>query len=359
MLFSLIKNELWHYAISFFSLSQLDYSELLSDAEGQTVQGLVCDALIKNNVKLKEENACETISYLTCIQYQNHEVNKELVEFVKGLENEGIDYVLVKGQTLAAHYPNPMVRMPGDVDIYLTGENFNRALAFVEKITGEKLIKYSDGKHVEFMRNDVFFELHDILSQFSTRSHQRYFDQLIEDVIRESNTTVVIDGYNVKTLPPTYNILYTFIHLFYHLTAQGIGLRQFCDLAVLIGTAPVEEVNTGDLEERLKALGLLNAFRAVGSVLVNYLGLKEDRFPFVLSGRDKLWGKKILNNVMKRGNFGRNIRTFNTPGFVHSIESGWLVVKQAFIFFRLAPTEVLGRFFSIGNWFLKRHFPIS
>jgi len=103
----------------------------------------------------------------------------------------------------------------------------------------------------------------------------------------------------------------------------------------------------------------MRAFKAVGSVLVEFLGLPPDKFPFALSEKDKRWEHNILKNVMDRGIFGINKRHVTNVGLLHSIESGWLVAKQTFVFFRLAPTEVLGRFFSIDNCFLKRHLLIS
>jgi hypothetical protein len=353
--FNIIYGMLWNSDLPLISLSKADCLQFMEVSEEQTVQGLVCDALLKNRC-LEEDDIYEVIGLQIQIEQQNQLVNHELVKFARELESLGITYIIVKGQILATHYPNPLTRMPGDVDIYLPGRNYNKAIAYVERLTGKELAKFSDGKHVEFTRKDVVFELHDRLSQFSTKTHQRYFDHLIDKVILESNDTVVIEDYAVKTLPPTYNILYTFIHLFYHLTAQGIGLRQFCDLAVLIGTASVEELNKGELEEHLKALGLLKAFRAVGSVLVDYLGLQSEKFPFDLTDKDKRWGHKILKNVMKRGNFGRNFRRVTNIGILHSLESGVLVLKQTFVYLPLAPVEVGGRFFSIGSWFVQRLF---
>ncbi len=354
-----LQSSLWPSCKYNKKLVHKEYEEIINISMGQAVQGLVCDALLKNNVKLEQSDVFEAIALQQQIEQQNRIVNHELVKFVRELEQEGIDYIVVKGQTMASHYPNPLARMPGDVDMYFVNENYDKVKKYVEKQIGEELEKYSDGKHVEFLRNGVIFELHDTLSQLATKKHQRYFNQFIDEVIKHSDVTVTIDVYPVRTLPATYNILYTFMHLFFHMTAQGIGLRQFCDLAVLIGNTPNDDINKNELEERLMELGLMKAFKAVGSVLIGYLGLPPEKFPFMLSEKDNRWGHKILKNVMERGNFGRNQRRVSNTGILHSLESGWLVIKQAFWFCQLAPAEVFGRFFSIGNWFLKRHFPIS
>ncbi len=356
LLLNWLKLYLWHSDDFLRDNANVKFNSLLQVAQEQAVQGLVCYALLKNNVKLERSDVFEAIALQQQIEQQNRIVNHELVKFVRELEQEGIDYIVVKGQTMAAHYPNPLVRMPGDVDMYFVGENYDKVKKYVEKQIGRELEKYSDGKHVEFTRNGVVFELHDTLSQLATRKHQRYFDQFIDEVIKYSDAIVTIDGHPVRTLPPTYNVLYTFMHLFFHMTAQGIGLRQFCDLAVLMGNTLNDEINKNELEERLLELGLMRAFNAVGSVLVEYIGLPFEKFPFDLSEKDKRWGQKILKNVMERGNFGRNQRHVANIGFLHSLESGFLVAKQAFVFFPLGPVEVGGRFFSIGNWFTKRLF---
>ena len=371
-LFELLRSELWGTGLSFSQLSHTEFEELMEMAGEQTVTGLVGDCLIKNNIKLEREDALGLYAKMKAIEKANAQVNENLVSFVNFMERKGIDYIIVKGQVAGSFYPNPNARMSGDVDLYFVGENYEKIKGLVEQRLGKQLSKLSDGKHVEFEVNGVIFELHDKLSRLATRKHQAYWDQMIDNAILEGTDTVMINGKEIKTLSATYNAMYIFVHLFYHMTASGVGLRQLCDWAMIINrTHPnppclgrgsdtadsnnkKSSLNREDLGGSLKELGYFKAYKAMGAFLVEYLGLPEEQFPFVLTEKDRKWVETIKKNILKRGNFGRTGRKVKNLGVLHSMETGYLNMAQTLTFYRLAPKEVLLRFTSLGEWFMER-----
>ena len=374
-LFEILRGELWGTKLSFSELSHEEYTELIEMANKQTVTGLVGDCLIKNSVKLEREDALGLYAKMKAIEKANTRVNENLVSFVNFMERKGVDYIIVKGQVVGSLYPNPNARMSGDVDLYFVGDNYEKIKGLVEQRLGKQLSKLSDGKHVEFEVNGVVFELHNKLSQMATRKHQEYWDQMIDQAILEGTDTVTIAEKEIKTLSATYNTLYIFVHLFYHMTASGVGLRQLCDWAMILAQSAFQDsgstfqvknvnpnlnpnkkssLNREDLGGSLLKLGYFKAYKAMGAFLVEYLGLPEEKFPFALDEKDRKWVETIKNNILKSGNFGRSRRKMKSIGLLHSIESGWLILTQMFTFYRLAPKEVLYRFSSIGEWFLER-----
>ena len=358
-LFEILRGELWGTGLSFSQLTHSEFEELMALAGEQTVTGLVGDCLIKNNIKLEREDALSLFAKLKAIEKRNAHVNENLVSFVNFMERKGVDYIIVKGQVAGALYPNPDARMSGDVDLYFVGDNYEKIKGLVEQRLGKQLSKLSDGKHVEFEVNNVVFELHEKLSRLATRKHQEYWDQMIDNAILEGTDTVTIAGKEIKTLSATYNALYIFVHLFYHMTASGVGLRQLCDMMKSLSpTLPhregVSKIDKERLEEILKELGYLKAYKAMGAFLVEYLGLPEEEFPFPLTEKDRKWVETIKKNILKRGNFGRTGRKVKNLGVLHSMETGYLNMAQTLTFYRLAPKEVLLRFTSLGEWFLER-----
>ena len=371
-LFEILQGELWGTGLSFSQLSHSEFEELMALAGEQTVTGLVGDCLIKNNIKLEREDALSLFAKLKAIEKRNAHVNENLVSFVNFMERKGVDYIIVKGQVAGALYPNPDARMSGDVDLYFVGDNYEKIKGLVEQRLGKQLSKLSDGKHVEFEVNNVVFELHEKLSRLATRKHQEYWDQMIDHAILEGTDTVTIAGKEIKTLSATYNALYIFVHLFYHMTASGVGLRQLCDWAMVLNrTHPnppclgrefdtaesnnkKSSLNREDLGGSLLKLGYFKAYKAMGAFLVEYLGLPEEQFPFALDEKDRKWVETIKKNILKRGNFGRSGRKVKRIGVLHSIETGYLNMVQTLTFYRLAPKEVLLRFTSLGEWFLER-----
>ena len=360
LLFELLRAELWGTSLSFSQLSHNEFEELMEMAGEQTVTGLVGDSLIKNGVKLEREDALGLYAKMKVIEKANARVNENLVSFVNFMERKEIDYIIVKGQVVGSLYPNPNARMSGDVDLYFVGDNYTKIKGLVEQRLGKQLSKLSDGKHVEFEVNGVVFELHNKLSRLATRKHQEYWDQMIDNAILKGTDTVNINGKNIKTLSATYNAMYIFVHLFYHMTASGVGLRQLCDWAMVLSNNvnvnpnKKSSLNREDLGGSLKELGYLKAYKAMGAFLIEYLGLPEKQFPFALDEKDRKWVETIKKNILKRGNFGRSGRKVKNIGVLHSIETGYLNMVQTFTFYRLAPKEVLLRFTSLGEWFLER-----
>ena len=393
LLFELLRGELWGTELSFSQLSHSEFEELMALAGEQTVTGLVGDCLIKNNIKLEREDALGLYAKMKAIEKANARVNENLVSFVNFMERKGIDYIIVKGQVAGSFYPNPNARMSGDVDLYFVGDNYQKIKSLVEQRLGKQLSKLSDGKHVEFEVNGVIFELHDKLSRLATRKHQAYWDQMIDNAILEGTDTVIINGKEIKTLSATYNAMYIFVHLFYHMTASGVGLRQLCDWAMIlaqsafhVSSSKFQAKNINDsenilntktqrdkdlidnrtssllkegrggspLETILKELGYFKAYKAMGAFLVEYLGLPEEQFPFILTEKDRKWVEIIKKNILKRGNFGRTGRKVKNLGVLHSMETGYLNMAQTLTFYRLAPKEVLLRFTSLGEWFMER-----
>ena len=374
LLFELLRAELWGTSLSFSQLSHNEFEELMEMAGEQTVTGLVGDCLIKNGVKLEREDALGLYAKMKVIEKANARVNENLVSFVNFMERKEIDYIIVKGQVVGSLYPNPNARMSGDVDLYFVGDNYTKIKGLVEQRLGKQLSKLSDGKHVEFEVNGVIFELHNKLSRLATRKHQEYWDQMIDNAILKGTDTVNINGKDIKTLSATYNAMYIFVHLFYHMTASGVGLRQLCDWTMVLNkTHPCppclgresdstnrksslnrEDIGGSQIGGSLKELGYLKAYKAMGAFLVEYLGLPEEQFPFALDEKDKKWVETIKKNILKRGNFGRSGRKVKNIGVLHSIETGYLNMVQTLTFYRLAPKEVLLRFTSLGEWFLER-----
>lgn len=113
-LFTFLRNALWridNYVPK--ELSEKEVSQLISIAEEQTVSGLVVEAIIRNDIKIPQEWVFEAVGIDNQTKQANKQLNDELNEFVK-LPLK--DYVVVKGQTIATLYPEPLARMSGDID---------------------------------------------------------------------------------------------------------------------------------------------------------------------------------------------------------------------------------------------------
>ena len=266
-------------------------------------------------------------------------LNENAKQLAKLMDDHGYDYAVVKGQTLAQLYPKPLLRVPGDIDFYVKEADAQKVRGLIEK-EWEIQIKdasVDDHKHYPFKYNASNYELHYRLANFSYPPHQRYFDHLVDTMPRKD---VIIDGTHVKTLQPTLNLFYTFVHMYHHLRKMGVALRQLCDVAVIIRHHN-DEIDRTLLAEILDKTNYRKAFAAFGSIIVEKLGVPEEEFPITISEKDRKWGKKILDDMLRHGNWGKYERETREKKWSigHSLGTARLLISRYFKYFSLTPTD--------------------
>lgn len=333
-----LRSALWGTPLEFQKMPPEAYRALMNAADKQTVTGLFCHTLIANDVKLNKYDAVESLAQLQQIEERNKQINKALGELCTLLNRHAIKFIVVKGQTLASLYPAPMTRVPGDIDFYCDADNFDKAKKIIEEAWDVSFEDEEDehGQHIAFNHFDITFELHRKLRTFASKKIQNTFNNLISD---SKITFMPIEGQCIPTLEPVSNIFFTFIHLYHHLLEMGVGLRQFCDLAILLHHYK-NEIDHQQLLNILEQTGFTKAFRAIATILVDELGLPEDDVPFAISTKDRKYKTYLLKIVFTHGNFGKY-------GRKHAIRSGMGYYLDSFKsrltryrrFYTLAPRE--------------------
>ena len=340
----LIRSELTDTRISKLELSSVSFKALMKIANMQTVTGLLCSALINNEVKLDKLDAIETFSTQRNIIRQNDKLNKELISLYQLLSKNNIPFFVVKGQTLNALYPHPGIRVAGDIDFYCDKAYFDKALHLIIDNWNPKFGD-NDGEsdqHIGFQHGNCEYEMHFCLMKFASNSNQKYFDQLIQ---QSPQTTTNITGTHVSTLCPTLNVVYTFLHLYHHLIELGVGIRQFCDLAVLLHHIHQDSsidwaIFTKQVNDILRTLGFRKAFCAVGSILIDKLGLSIEEFPFIVTDKHRKYQRIILEITFKHGNFGKYGRKNAVrSGLGYYIEALGIKLSHYMKFYWLSPKE--------------------
>ena len=351
-LFVLLRNELWQEVQIDVTLSDEEKERLFADAKKQAVIGLVTNALIRNNIAIGREWVFKALTLTKQIEATNERINGELVRFANFMFMNNVDYRVVKGQTVATLYPNPLLRCSGDIDFYCDANNFNLTKNLVEKAIG-KNVENNSAKHIEFKMNGVQYELHSKLTEFSYGKHQEYWESILDRDIRDNNCVVRINDTDVPVLSPTINALYIFCHIFYHLIINGIGLRQFCDLALFLDRHK-EDIDMELLDKHLRNLGIKKTFTATGYILVELLGLKAENFPYSISNRDRRVGKRIVASVMEDGNWASEKHKVKRKGIMHSIETGYICLMQSMKYVDVAPMECILRMPRLGLFFFEK-----
>lgn len=333
-LFELLRNALWGCPVGKIPPDIIE--RVLGLAEEQTVFALVFDTISKLDIKFSQDRVLESIGMVQTIQQQNQLIEKVLADFVSSIEKQSVDYLVVKGQTVAQFYPNPELRMSGDID-YLIKDDYHQVKTKIEKAQSIELPSKLIEKEIAYDWKDVVFELHTNLIDFWNKEHQNYWDKIILDNWKD-RAQLDIEGVTVYTLPPTLNAIYLFLHLFYHFSKVGVSLRQLCDWAVFLHHYD-KEIDDDRVRDILNNLGMYDAYGAFGTILVDKLGLPEACFPIRITDSHRKWTNKILNDVFRGGNFGHMNHKTKHP-LLYKLESAGFAFRNTFRYYRLAPSEM-------------------
>ncbi|MCQ2177640.1 MAG: nucleotidyltransferase family protein [Bacteroidales bacterium] len=267
--------------------------EIFLTASAQATTGLIC----RNSAKREHR---EEIMRLMMIHLKTGAV---LSEVISTLEANGINCVLLKGQGCASYYFQPMLRNCGDIDIFVGGENYSGACSILSSMAGAGSSCSESAKHMHTSFKGIPVEIHRIAENMPTPRTDRLFREWSLEGLTGDTVPVTMDGFTFRTPEDNFNAVYIFNHLFHHFIAAGIGFRQICDWTMFLHRK-AGLLDTEKLGERLRALGMMEAWRTFGYIAVNSLGLDASEMPFY-DGAVAAKADRLLEMIFRSGNFGR------------------------------------------------------
>ena len=304
----LVRAGLWEKEARLSQFDNIDYATILQLAEEQSVVGLVTAGLERVvDVKVPQEWLLQFIGETLQIEQQNKAMNGFIRELINQLRGKDIYTLLVKGQGIAQCYEKPLWRASGDVDLFLSDDNYSKArnilLPLGELTEPEEAAK----KHLSLRMGEWIVELHGTLRSGLSYRIDKMLDTIKDDVFYGGNLRSW-NNENTQVFIPSANCdaIYIFTHILQHFYKGGIGLRQICDWCRLLWTYR-ESLNYVLLESRIKKAGLMSEWRTFGAFAVEYLGMPVEAMPMYSS--DKKWkrkAEKICSFIIEVGNFGHN-----------------------------------------------------
>lgn len=259
----------------------------------------------------KEALPCRTLrltifSEIEMTKRGNRYLTKALEQLSALYQAHDLPFVLLKGLGLSLFYPDPTLRTGGDLDtLFYRSGDYERANALLEAegyyLHDDSEVRYG---HTAFTYGRTVVENHARAVFFDHKKYNQFFDDLVWEAAQsDAFLTITYEGYTFKTLPHELNIVYTFIHMFFHWLHWGVGFRQYCDWIRLM-TQLKGQVNTKEIERIAGALDILYPMQLFAQAAEEYLHVAPEVFPFSrLEGYDP-YSDQIVRDVLHSGNFG-------------------------------------------------------
>ena len=352
--FELLRAGLWEKEVRLSPYKNIDYSVILNLAEEQSVVGLVAAGLEHvADVKIPQQWALQFAGQTIQLEQRNKAMNAFVARLIGKLRNEDIYTLLVKGQGIAQCYERPLWRACGDVDLYLSNDNYEKVKKLLLPIATNIEKEEKKRLHLGMTLDGWVVELHGTMHTKLSRRMNRVADDVHSDLFYNRNVRSWNDSGVLVFLPSVNNdVIIIFNHIINHLFLEGVGLRQICDWCRLMWTYK-DSLNYGLLESRISRAGLMSEWKAFYNLASRYLDMPDLGEGIMAS--DSRFDQKadwIMGNVLESGNFGHNrdvsYRAKNSAAIVNTITL-WRRICDFAKFTRVFPVDAL-KFFGQYLW---------
>lgn len=295
-------------------LSPEEWEDLYQQAKMHTVTGLLYAGLqhLQEGTDIPEDLLMRLVSRIGKVANHGKSMRNLTVALTDYFSGKELHPVVMKGIETAAFYPDPDLRLYGDVDLYFAPEEFDWAADVAARRFGP-LRKDPDGS-LHFKVDDVDIDI-----------HRDYFGLHVKREL-------------LPVVPsPEATLLMLSVHILHHAIASGIGLRQMTDLAAAY-QALEGKYDPAKLEEFYRKTGLLKWNRLLSSFIENHLGVKA---PFA----DNRPSYALLRILFQGGNFGhydpaRN-KALQKGKFRRKLDTAGRFLRRLPFSLRYSPRETL------------------
>lgn len=259
----------------------IDWSIVLKLGIIHQVEGIVYYQC-KNFISAKELDRLEQRYFATLYYYKNRE--RLLTNIDKEFSNNGIQYIEIKGLKAARYYPIPGLRTMGDNDLVVHESDRERASKILSDMGFINQYEYT-GKERGYSLRNIHIELHHhlIYDEVVTIEEQNHFF---------NNCWKYVDH---GDLNHSFHFLFLLAHVRKHMLNEGVGIRQFMDIAVMAKNDP--SLNWSWIEDKLKDLKIDHFAQTCFAMIEYWFAIKIPlSFPIIEEGFAEQATKRILNN---------------------------------------------------------------
>lgn len=303
---------------------KIDWSDIHRLACEQTVQGIVADGIglcktAHPEAQVDAQVYGDFLNQSAQIVRQNYKINQVQAKVCKLLTSPAsIHHVILKGQGVAQSYPKPMLRCCGDIDLFFTPEDFERAKVLLKPLSTSVEDKPLS-LECALVIDGVDVELHGAMTSGINNAADKHLQVILGKVLNEGDTRILsIFGNEVNLPSANFDAIYILIHTIRHLGAFGISLRQIIDWAIHMH-ANRDIIDRARLQHDIEAMHLQKLWSLFSNFAIEYLGAPREDFALDANGSRSIEQLQSVNQlsalwqiIRASGSFGHN-----NPYFEH------------------------------------------
>lgn len=305
IIYALVKRALFdNNSTNIPNISMEQWEEVYTELVEQTISGVSAEWIF-SNVTLPEvlqknwklQYMCQVGIYIQLLYEQN--------ELVKLMTMNHIPMAILKGVAAAIYYPQPSMRLMGDIDFLVPREEFKRAYELM--IDNGYQLKYEEDHvdyHMTLQKGAFVYEIHKEPAGMPAGEEGKFLQQLVKQGM-ETLDTVKVDKYEVPVLPTLQNGIVLLLHIVKHLKS-GLGLRQIIDWMMYVNQELDDDTWHNEMQPVLEKTQYEKIAKIVTRMCQIYLGLGQENITWCEDIDDDICAK-LMDYIMEQGNFGKKV----------------------------------------------------
>ena len=242
-----------------------DFGKIVSIAKKHSILNMAYYGALNAGVDSSDEVMQGLFTFSCTVVAKSAQQLYELERIFNAFEENGIEFMPLKGAILKKMYPKSDMRTMGDADILIKTEQYNKAMPLVSKLGFEQGSE-SDHEYI-WRKSSLLLELHKHLIPSYNKDYYAYFGD-------GWSKARLCEGSQCRyEMSSEDQFIYLFGHFAKHYRSGGIGIKHLTDLYVYKKTYP--DMDEAYILAELKKLMLDEFYQNILRVLDCFLGEKE------------------------------------------------------------------------------------
>lgn len=298
-------------------LAREEWKRIYDMACQQAVSGILTYGIAQTDMRPDTDLWGRWIAHSLYIEQTNERFSVRERWWMERLKEAGVTAEIFKGSSVARWYPQPALRSFGDIDIVVS-EGWEKLEATLQRLG---IPYHASGDITAQDGDELTVEFH--------RWRERLYSPITDSRLRRMLRTE-------KGGDELY-LVCLILHLRKHILSYGIGLKQVCDVAVMLRRT---NLDTRKLTSILRRLHAERFSRVLFGFISSHLYEETAEFPlpFVDKGRNFT----LLRNSILTDGYVLKLKqnaTRNEPAFVRIARNAWTWTKRSVRLSVMMPDE--------------------
>ena len=265
-------------------INEKELSELFVLSEKHDLAHIIGLALSQNGLLDDGETSKKFKKQIMLAMYRYEVKLAEIISISELFESERLEFLQLKGQTIARYYPEPWMRTSCDIDILVSEDEVGRAKTLLCEKLGYEVKALGRYDVSLFAPSGIHLELHFKLKNAFTKT-EVCLEDLRKYMVENAEERFAL------SFTDEYLLFYAASHAAKHLAKSGCGIRQIIDLWFIEKNLEISEDVLKSYLDEVSMTTFLDGVRMLNEVW--------------LEGREHtMFTRKMENFILDSGSYG-------------------------------------------------------